>query len=114
MMYWLAPLFLAIAFFYSSVGLGGGSAYIAILALSGVSYVAIPMMALFLNLIVSGLSWTTYFRAGHFQMRTLLPFALTSIPMAGLGGLIPLSEKSLHLILCAVLFLVALRIFFSN
>ena len=113
-LYLLAPLFLVIAFLYSSVGLGGGSAYIAVLALSGVPYTVIPMIALFLNLIVSGLSWAGYFRAGHFQVRTLLPFAVTSIPMAHLGGLIPLSEKPFYLILGAVLFLAALRIFISN
>ncbi|EQB63331.1 MAG: hypothetical protein RBG1_1C00001G0910 [candidate division Zixibacteria bacterium RBG-1] len=110
----LTPLFFVISFIYSSVGLGGGSAYIAALAVSGVPYSAIPTIALSLNLIVSASSWLGYFKSGYFQMRLLLPLVLASVPAAFVGGLVPFSEKSFYLLLGLVLFLSAIWILFSR
>ncbi|EQB64326.1 MAG: hypothetical protein RBG1_1C00001G1905 [candidate division Zixibacteria bacterium RBG-1] len=110
----LAPLFLVISFIYSSVGLGGGSAYIAALAVSGIPYSSIPTLALSLNLIVSGSSWIGYSKSGYFQPRLLFSLVLASVPAAFIGGLIPLSEKTFFLLLGLVLFLSAIWILFSQ
>ena len=110
----LAPLFFIISFFYSAVGLGGGSAYIAALALSGISHIHIPLIALSLNLIVSGSSWFGYFLAGYFQPRLLFPLVISSVPAAFLGGLIHLSAHAFYLILSSTLFLTAVWILASK
>ena len=110
----LTPLFFVISFIYSSVGLGGGSAYIAALAVSGIPYSSIPTLALSLNLIVSGSSWIGYSKSGYFQPRLLFSLVLASVPAAFIGGLIPLSEKTFFLLLGLVLFLSAIWILFSS
>ena len=55
MEYLLPILFLFVAFIYSSVGLGGGSSYTALMAIFGISYLIIPTTSLALNLIVTSI-----------------------------------------------------------
>ena len=43
---WLIPSFFSIALIYSMVGLGGGSSYLALLALSGIAYTSYAPLAL--------------------------------------------------------------------
>lgn len=90
----LAALFLLTAFAYAAVGFGGGSTYNALLVLSGVDYREIPAIALTCNiLVVSG--GVYHFRAtGQLQWRELLPFVVLSVPMAWLGGRIPVLEQT--------------------
>ena len=82
----LALCMMAAAVLYTSVGHGGASAYIALMALFGVETPVIRPTALVLNLIVSGLGSWRFSRAGLFRWRTLWPFLLGSLPMAFLGG----------------------------
>jgi hypothetical protein len=90
----LAALFLLTAFAYAAVGFGGGSTYNALLVLSGVDYREIPAIALTCNvLVVSG--GVYQFRAtGQLRWRELLPFVVLSVPMAWLGGRIPVPEQT--------------------
>lgn len=105
----LLPLFFAAALLYSSVGHGGASAYLAILVLAGFSHEAIAPTVLALNILVTLLGTLNYYRAGHFEVRLLLPFILTSIPAAFLGGSIRVSEKTFSAILGLTLLAAALR-----
>ncbi len=106
----LLTLLLALVFFvalaYSSVGHGGASGYLAVLSFFGLPPAAMAPSALCLNLLVSGTSFTSYWRAGHFALRLLWPFLLTSIPFAFLGGLTVVSPRT-YLVLLATLLLVA-------
>ena len=108
------PLFLlamfAIAFLYSSVGHGGASGYLALMALFGVEVVLMKPSALVLNLFVSSIAFISYYRAGHFRLKILLPFAVASIPMAFLGATLEISPELYKKILGACLFIAALRI----
>ena len=90
--FFLAALFFAVAFLYSSVGLGGGSSYTALMAIFGVNYLAIPPISLTLNLIVSSLGSFNFIRKRHGSYRLILPFFITSIPMAYLGGSLKLPK----------------------
>lgn len=65
--------------------------------------------ALMLNVFVSTISFTSYFRAGHFRPKLLVPFLITSIPAAFLGGTFKLSEQTYTVLLYAVLTYLALR-----
>lgn len=82
----LVPLYLLASFLYSTVGHGGASAYLAFAALVGLPRETMVPIALALNVLVTSLGLWHYNRAGHFSPRLLLPFAVTSIPMAFLGG----------------------------
>ncbi len=81
-------LLLVIAFLYASVGHGGASGYLALMALFGVAPVVMKPTALLLNLFVSLTAFLQFYRGKHFVWKVFLPLALASIPMAFLGGLI--------------------------
>ncbi|MDE2996957.1 MAG: TSUP family transporter, partial [Bacteroidota bacterium] len=88
----LVPLFAVIAFFYSSVGLGGGSSYTAVLAIFGVSYLIIPTLSLTLNILVTIGATIQFARHGHLKWRILGPLLAASIPAAWIGGRLQLAE----------------------
>jgi uncharacterized membrane protein YfcA len=106
----MACIFLG-ALLYSSVGHGGASAYIAIMALFGVPPAAMRPTALVLNIIVSAFGSVRYFGAGMFRWRVLWPFLVTAVPMAFIGGGITLPSHIYKPIVGAVLWISALRIF---
>jgi len=110
----LVALLLGLVFFvavaYSSVGHGGASGYLAVLSFFGLAPAAMAPSALCLNLLVSGTSFVSYRRAGHFTVRLLWPFLLTSIPFAFLGGLAPVSTRAYLIILAAALVFAAYRL----
>jgi uncharacterized membrane protein YfcA len=75
------------------VGFGGGSTYNALLVLADVDYRLIPTIALICNILVvsGGVFW--FWRKGHFKIREILPYVALSVPMAWLGGRIPVSQQ---------------------
>lgn len=104
--------FFIIALLYSTVGFGGGSSYIAILAIAGLPFTMIPKISLICNLlVVSGGTWQ-YIRKGHFNKKLIFPFVASSVPLAYVGGRFPLSEKSFYILLTIGLTLAALRLLF--
>ena len=104
----LAVLFLATATLYASVGFGGGSTYTAILAVTGIDYVLIPIISLSCNIaVVAGSCWR-YGRAGLLSVRRLAPALAVSIPLAWLGGRMQLSEGVFLYLLSGALVLSAL------
>ena len=105
----LALVFL-VAVAYSSVGHGGASGYLAMLSFFGLAPAVMAPSALCLNLLVAGLSFLYYQRAGHFVFRLLWPFLLASIPAAFLGGLTAVSARLYMGLLAAVLLFAASRL----
>ncbi|MFN2383808.1 MAG: sulfite exporter TauE/SafE family protein [Gemmatimonadota bacterium] len=88
----VAAAILVVAALYASVGHGGASGYIAVMALAGIAPAVLRPSALALNVIVSSLAGLHFWRAGHFRWRLLWPFAITSIPAAFLGGWLTLPD----------------------
>ena len=84
------PLLFLVAFLYASVGHGGASGYLALMALFGFLPEVMKPTALLLNLFVSLTSFIQFYRGKHFNWKIFLPFAIASVPMAYLGGLITL------------------------
>ncbi len=109
--YFLAVLFCLVAFIYSSVGLGGGSSYTALMAIFGVSTFAIPMISLSLNLFVTSVGSFNFIRNKHAKIKLILPFLISSIPMAYLGGSLKLQKEIFYWILLISLVFVAARIY---
>jgi uncharacterized membrane protein YfcA len=111
---WL-PLGLAvIAFLYASVGHGGASGYITLLTLAGVSTAAIRPSSLMLNLCVSAIAFIQFARAGHFRWKVFWPFALLSIPMAGVGAGITLHPDLFRKLLALCLLFAVARMTFPT
>ncbi len=77
---------LIMALLYSSVGHGGGSGYLAAMALLGVAANVMRPTALVLNLLVAGIATVQFARSGYFSWRIFWPFAVASVPLAYLGG----------------------------
>lgn len=94
---------------YSSAGFGGASGYLLAMNFFNVPANVMSSAALVLNIFVSSISFTNYTRAGHFRPRLLLPFLITSIPAAFVGGMIKLSEQTYTILLHAVLTYLAIR-----
>lgn len=107
---WLVPLFFATAFFYSLAGFGGGSTYLALLVLAGVPFHQVPQVALICNLTVVTGSCLLAYQAGYLKFFRVLPWILTSIPGAFLGGRVTLSEKTFFILLAFCLLVAAIRL----
>ena len=96
-----------VAFLYASVGHGGASGYLALMALFSFTPETMKPTALLLNLFVAGIAFYHYYKAGHFNLRLFIPFAITSIPLAFLGGTIEV-DASLYKKILAVLLIFAI------
>jgi uncharacterized membrane protein YfcA len=103
-----------IAFLYASVGFGGATGYLAVMSLFGIEPKLMATTALLLNIVVSGIAFTNYARAGHTQRGMLLSFPLASVPAAFLGGYIKLNEDLYFILLYSVLTYVMLRMLFTR
>jgi len=100
-----------VAVMYSSVGHGGASGYLAVMAFFGsVTPEVTKPTALVLNLFVASIAMYQFARAGFFSWRTLWPFAAASIPAAFIGGMISLPTNVYKIVLGIVLMLAALRL----
>ena len=109
----LAGLFI-VAALYSSVGHGGGSGYLAILSLTSygsAEAVWLKQYAWSLNLIVAGLAFWHYYKAGHHDWSRSLPFIVASVPLAALGGYMSVGGDVYDLLLSAALVVAAWRLF---
>jgi uncharacterized protein len=100
---------LLVAVLYSSVGHAGASGYLAVLALLSVAPEISRPTALILNIFVATIATVQFYRAGYFDWRTFLSFAITSVPFAYLGGKINLPIEWHKKLLGVVLLFTAFR-----
>jgi uncharacterized membrane protein YfcA len=108
-------LLFLVAFLYSSVGHGGASGYLALMALFSISPEVMKPTALLLNLFVSLTSFIQFYRGKHFNWKIFLPFAIASVPMAFVGGLITVDAYVYKKILGILLLIPIIRfLFFAN
>lgn len=99
-----------VAVLYSSVGHGGASGYLAVMAFLAVAPEVTRPTALVLNLFVASIGTVQFYRAGYFSWRIFLLFASSSIPMALVGGMITLPTNAYKIVLGVVLMLAAVRL----
>ena len=86
----LTFLIFAVALLYSSVGQAGGSGYLAVMAIFGVSAGVMKPSALVLNVLVAGVATARSQRAGCVSARLFVPFAAIAAPFAAWGGTLAL------------------------
>ena len=96
---------------FTSVGHGGASAYIALMALFGIAVPVIRPTALVMNVLATSFSFVRYARAGLFRWRTLWPFLIGAIPFAFFGGAIQLPGHFYKPLVGVVLLIAAFRLF---
>jgi uncharacterized membrane protein YfcA len=108
----LALAVAAAAALYSSVGHGGASAYIALMALTGLAPEEVRPAALILNIVVASFGAVRYVRAGRFDWRVFWPFAVTAIPAAFIFGRVDVPEDVFRPLLAVALTAAALRYLF--
>lgn len=109
---WIYPLLLAVAFLYASVGHGGASGYLALMALFGIETVVMKPTALLLNLFVSLTSFIFYYRGRYFNLRLFLPLAIASVPMAFVGGAMAIHDDIYKKMLAVFLLIPIARFLF--
>jgi uncharacterized membrane protein YfcA len=105
-------LLFIVALLYASVGHGGASGYLALMAIYGFAPDIMKPSALILNLFVSLTSFILFYKGGHFKWKFFLPFALASIPFSFLGGTITLDAHLYKKVLGCLLLLPVARFFF--
>lgn len=106
----ILPAIFLVAVLYSSVGHGGASGYLAVMALLSVPQPTTRPSALLLNVFVATVGTIQFYRAGHFAWRIFLPFAAMSIPFAFIGGMITLPTTAYKIVLGGVLVFAAIRL----
>jgi hypothetical protein len=99
----LAISFLVTAVLYSSVGFGGGSAYLALLLIWEVPYFLFPLIALSCNIIVVSGNCFNYLRAGNLNLKLLIPYLIGSVPLAFIGGSLTIEKTLFEIFLFIVL-----------
>lgn len=110
----LIPLFFLISVVYTSVGLGGGSSYVAVLVLLGLPLVKIPPIVLFLNILAASVALYRFSKKGYFVTKIVLPFLVSSIPATFFSSYWRPDERVLSLIFAGALLLVSLALFFKK
>ena len=93
LVYILPLLFFVTAALYASVGFGGGSTYNAVLILSGADFRIVPIIALACNILVVTGNTIRYAMTGNLDWRALLPALALSVPLAWLGGRVPVNPS---------------------
>ena len=109
----LSILFFVTAILYSSVGFGGGSTYLALLLIWGIPYQIFPIIALSCNIIVVSGNSFNYIRARNLNLKLLLPYLIGSIPLAFIGGSLPVEKKFFEILLLIVLSVAGLLLLFK-
>ncbi len=99
----LSILFFVTAILYASVGFGGGSTYLALLLIWNIPYHIFPIIALLCNIfVVSGNSFN-YIKAGNLNLKLLIPYLIGSVPLAFIGGSLPIEKNIFEIFLFIVL-----------
>jgi uncharacterized membrane protein YfcA len=109
----LSILFFIIAILYSSVGFGGGSSYLALLLIWEIPYYIFPVIALSCNIIVVSGNCFNYSKAGNLNLRLLLPYIVGSMPLAFIGGSLPIEKRIFEILLFVVLTIAGFLLLFK-
>tara|TARA_B110000116_G_scaffold142189_1_gene123271 strand:- start:446 stop:1219 length:774 start_codon:yes stop_codon:yes gene_type:complete len=113
--YWqIIILFFTVAILYSSVGFGGGSSYLAILALTAIAFTEIRATALLCNIAVVSGNVFLFYHQKKINWRKILPLILFSVPLAYLGGYLKISQQFFFILLGITLLFAAITMWVSK
>lgn len=107
-------LFFLIAVLYSSVGFGGGSSYLAVLAITSLTFTHIRAIALLCNIVVVLGGTYIYIKNKLFDWKKIIPLVFISVPMAFLGGYLKIGQTFFFILLGITLLIAAFLMWFSK
>ncbi|MBD1153106.1 sulfite exporter TauE/SafE family protein [Pelagibacterales bacterium SAG-MED24] len=99
----LSIFFFITSIFYSSVGFGGGSTYLALMLIWDIPFYIFPVIALFCNIIVVSGNSINYVKSGNLNLKLLVPYLMGSVPFAFLGATISISKEIFEILLFIIL-----------
>jgi len=99
----LSIFFFITAIFYSSVGFGGGTTYLALMLIWDIPYYIFPIIALICNIIVVSGNSINYVRSGNLNLKLLTPYLMGSIPFAFFGASISITKELFEILLFVIL-----------
>ncbi len=113
--YLLLLSFFVVALIYSSVGFGGGSSYLALLALPvfAIAFPVIRSTALFCNIIVVTGGAFIFYKEGKLSFKEVWPYLISSVPLAYVGGFWPIKENTFFILLGVTLVVVPFLLWFQ-
>ena len=114
MEYFLLISFFVIAVVYASVGFGGGTSYLALMAVMAVPFEAMRPAALLCNVVVVTGGTAIFYKEGLLDIKRIWPFLLLSVPMSFLGGYYPIKEDAFFKILGVTLVIAAFFMWFYD
>lgn len=91
--FWIVAWFFLAALVYSSAGFGGGSTYTALLVLNDVDHRVLPMLSLACNLLVVSGACLRFATRRQIPWSRSVPLVAGSIPLAWIGGSLPLDRE---------------------
>lgn len=112
--YQVVILFFLVAILYSSVGFGGGSSYLAILAFTSLGFIQFRAIALLCNIVVVSGGVYIFYKKGFYKWKKVLPLVLMSVPFAFLGGYLRISQQLFFILLGATLVIAATFMWISK
>jgi uncharacterized membrane protein YfcA len=110
----LIPIFFGISVIYASAGFGGGSSYLAVLALFPLEYTEVRMLALLCNIVVVSGSVYVFYKHGFLKIRKVLPLISLSVPFAYLGGRLKISQEIFFIVLGVTLLIAGILMLVNN
>ncbi len=113
--YWhIITLFFIVAILYSSVGFGGGSSYLAILALTGIIFTQIRATALLCNIVVVTSNVFLFHQQKKIEWEKISPLIIASVPLAYLGGFLKINQQFFFILLGCTLLFAAITMWISK
>lgn len=114
MIYYIIISFFLIALIYSSVGFGGGSSYLALMAVMGITMQVMRPAALLCNIVVVAGGSFIFYKEGLLDLRKSWPFLAASVPLAFVGGYWPIRETTFFQILGVTLIIASFALWFQD
>ena len=110
----LAPILAVVAAAYASVGLGGGTAYLSIVAAWRSDPATLRPISWTLNCVVASIGFVQFARRGHLDWGLAWPFLVGGPVGAVAGAALPIDPTAFRLILACTLGGLALRMLMAS
>ena len=99
----LTIFFFITAIFYSSIGFGGGSTYLALMLIWDFPFYIFPIIALICNIIVVTGNSINFLRTKNINLSLLMPYLIGSVPFAFFGASISIDKNLFEILLFLIL-----------
>ena len=110
----LTIFFFITAIFYSSIGFGGGSTYLALMLIWDVPYYIFPIIALICNIIVVTGNSINFSRTKNVNLSLLVPYLIGSVPFAFFGASISIDKNLFEILLFFILLIAGISLLLES